>query len=103
MSNADAHRQIGTLYNEHHGWLATWLGHKLNCRNLGAELAQDTFLRLLTARLQWTTRDTLTAGIENLLDRYYLPAYSQLMRNSNNTSRLPASGAALSVSYHRRW
>ena len=30
-------------------------------------------------------------------------AYSQLMRNSNNTSRLPAPGAALSVGYSRRW
>ena len=50
-----------------------------------------------------TTRDTITAGIENLLDRYYLPAYSQLMRNSNNTSRLLAPGATLSVSYNRRW
>lgn len=57
----------------------------------------------LIGRYQLTARDTITAGIENLLDRYYLPAYSQLMRNSNNTSRLPASGAALSVSYNRRW
>lgn len=57
----------------------------------------------LIGRYQLTARDTITAGIENLLDRYYLPAYSQLMRNSNNTSRLPAPGAALSVSYNHRW
>ena len=70
MSNADAHRQIGTLYDEHHRWLATWLGHKLSCRNLGAELAQDTFLRLLTARLPQDLREPrayLTAIAKGLM------------------------------------
>ncbi|WP_229487660.1 TonB-dependent siderophore receptor [Pseudoduganella lutea] len=57
----------------------------------------------LTGRYQLTARDAITFGIENLLDRYYLPAYSQLMRNSNNTSRLPALGAVLSASYQHRW
>ena len=67
---ADAHRQIGTLYSEHHGWLATWLGHKLNCRNLGADLAQDTFVRLLGARLPPDLREPrayLTAVAKGLL------------------------------------
>lgn len=70
MSNADAHRQIGTLYHEHHGWLATWLGHKLNCRNLGAELAQDTFVRLLGARPPQDLREPrayLTAVAKGLM------------------------------------
>lgn len=70
MSNADAHRQIGTLYDEHHRWLSTWLGHKLSCRNLGAELAQDTFLRLLTARLPQDLREPrayLTAIAKGLM------------------------------------
>ncbi|MHA4871584.1 TonB-dependent siderophore receptor [Duganella sp. PWIR1] len=66
------------------------------------EVASYTTLDLVS-RYQITARDTLTAGIENLLNRYYLPAYSQLMRNSNNTSRLPASGAVLSIHYNRRW
>ena len=57
----------------------------------------------LIARVELTARGTLTVGIENLLDRYYLPAYSQLMRNSNNTSRLPAAGAALGIGYNLRW
>lgn len=47
MTTANARQQIGVLYNEHHGWLATWLSHKLHCRNLGADLAQETFVRLL--------------------------------------------------------
>lgn len=40
-------QQIGVLYSEHHGWLVGWLGKRLNCRNLGADLAQDTFVRIL--------------------------------------------------------
>ncbi|WP_288392697.1 TonB-dependent receptor [uncultured Herbaspirillum sp.] len=57
----------------------------------------------LVSRYQLTPKDSLTLGIENLLNRYYLPAYSQLMRNSNNTSRLPATGAVLNLSYSHRW
>jgi len=57
----------------------------------------------LTGRYQLTARDAITLGVENLLDRYYLPAYSQLMRNSSNTSRLPAPGANLSIAYNHRW
>jgi len=41
---------VGTLYSEHHGWLLGWLRRKLACRDDAAELAQDTFMRLLTAR-----------------------------------------------------
>ncbi|QBI00779.1 TonB-dependent siderophore receptor [Pseudoduganella albidiflava] len=57
----------------------------------------------LVGRYQVTAQGTVTIGVENLLNRYYLPAYSQLMRNSNNTSRLPAPGANVNVSYRHRW
>ncbi|WP_353156069.1 sigma-70 family RNA polymerase sigma factor [Herminiimonas fonticola] len=43
------HQQIGALYSEHHGWLVGWLGHRLHCKTLGADLAQDTFTRILGA------------------------------------------------------
>lgn len=70
IPNADAHRHIGSLYSEHHGWLAAWLSHKLDCRNLGADLAHDTFVRLLTARLPEDLREPrayLTAIAKGLL------------------------------------
>ncbi|MBB5391391.1 MULTISPECIES: sigma-70 family RNA polymerase sigma factor [unclassified Herbaspirillum] len=51
MSNAGVHQQIGVLYSEHHNWLAGWLSQKLKCRYLGADLAQDTFVRLFSGRL----------------------------------------------------
>lgn len=73
MSNVDAQREIGTLYSEHHGWLATWLSHKLNCKKLGADLAQDTFLRILTARLPHDLREPrayLTVVAKGLLNSH---------------------------------
>ncbi|MCY1282171.1 putative RNA polymerase sigma factor FecI [compost metagenome] len=35
------------LYREHHGWLNAWLHKRLGCRYNAADLAQDTFVRLL--------------------------------------------------------
>jgi len=38
---------LGTLYSEHHGWLKGWLARKLGDAHQAADLAHDTFLRLL--------------------------------------------------------
>lgn len=35
-------------YQQHHHWLQGWLGKRLGCRQQAADLAHDTFLRLLT-------------------------------------------------------
>ncbi|ATA52488.1 putative RNA polymerase sigma factor FecI [compost metagenome] len=43
------HQQVHTLYSEHHGWLQGWLRKKLGNTFDAADLAQNTFLRLLTA------------------------------------------------------
>ncbi|MGA8884693.1 MAG: TonB-dependent receptor [Acinetobacter sp.] len=48
-------------------------------------------------------KDTVTIGIENMFNRKYYPLYSQLMRNSNNTSHLVASGITLKMSYSHKW
>lgn len=39
--------QVRTLYRQHHGWLLGWLRGKLGCPDQAADLAQDTFTRLL--------------------------------------------------------
>lgn len=39
--------QIEALYSGHHGWLRGWLGKKLGDMHQGADLAHDTFVRLL--------------------------------------------------------
>ncbi|PMQ15376.1 putative RNA polymerase sigma factor FecI [Janthinobacterium sp. AD80] len=42
------HRQdIATLYADHHGWLQGWLRKKLGSTASAADVAHDTFLRLL--------------------------------------------------------
>ncbi len=43
------HHSIQTLYTDHHGWLQGWLWRKLGNASDAADLAQDTFVRLLTA------------------------------------------------------
>lgn len=37
----------GALYRDHHGWLFSWLRKRMGSRDQAADLAQDTFLRLL--------------------------------------------------------
>lgn len=41
---------VTELYVSHHGWLQGWLRHKLGCAQYAAELAQDTFVRILGTR-----------------------------------------------------
>lgn len=38
---------MSQLYGEHHPWLLRWLRGKLSCTDYAADLAQDTFVRLL--------------------------------------------------------
>ncbi|MBA6100054.1 sigma-70 family RNA polymerase sigma factor [Pseudomonas juntendi] len=38
------------LYHAHHNWLTSWLRRRLGCPQSAADLAQDTYLRLLQAR-----------------------------------------------------
>lgn len=40
---------IATLYADHHRWLQSWLRGKLGCAHHAADLAHDTFLRILSA------------------------------------------------------
>jgi RNA polymerase sigma factor (sigma-70 family) len=41
------HQQVEALYSHHHGWLRGWLGRKLGDSHQAADLAHDTFMRLL--------------------------------------------------------
>lgn len=38
------------LYRDHHRWLRGWLYRKVGCSHQAADLAQDTFVRVLGAR-----------------------------------------------------
>lgn len=41
------HQEMQVLYSNHHGWLHAWLRKKLGCAHRAADLAHDTFVRLL--------------------------------------------------------
>ncbi|BBA35814.1 RNA polymerase [Methylocaldum marinum] len=41
---------LNLMYVSHHGWLVGWLRNKLGCPDFAADLAQDTFLRVMLAR-----------------------------------------------------
>lgn len=41
---------VTTLYREHHGWLSIWLRKKLGNSFDAADLAHDTFVRLMSGR-----------------------------------------------------
>lgn len=78
---------VHTLYAEHHGWLQTWLRRRLGCTHNAADLAQDTFMRvLLRPQVLPTLREprayltTLAKGVvsehwrRQALERAYLDA-----------------------------
>lgn len=50
MACAAPSASLSTLYRDHHGWLAGWLRRKLGNGHDAADLAHDTFLRILAAR-----------------------------------------------------
>lgn len=45
-----SHAGLDALYRQHHGWLRGWLRHRLSNSADAADLAQDTFVRVLLAR-----------------------------------------------------
>ncbi|MBK5343362.1 sigma-70 family RNA polymerase sigma factor [Pseudomonas sp. TH49] len=63
---------LSLLYSDHHGWLQNWLRKKLGCSQRAADLAQDTFIRVLTLaepeRLQEPRAFLTTTAIRLLID-----------------------------------
>lgn len=45
---------VETIYKEHHNWLRGWLYQKVGCDQRAADLAQDTFVRLLQVQYKQT-------------------------------------------------
>ncbi len=41
---------LHVLYADHHGWLLGWLRRRLGCPHGAADVAQDTFVRILASR-----------------------------------------------------
>ncbi|ULU26068.1 sigma factor [Dyella terrae] len=50
ISSTPASRAVEALYADHHGWLRGWLRHRLGNESDAADLAQDTFVRVIRSR-----------------------------------------------------
>ncbi|OCX15311.1 TonB-dependent receptor [Ectopseudomonas hydrolytica] len=57
----------------------------------------------LISQYRLSDNDQISVGIQNLFNRDYYPLYSQLLRNNNNTSHLPAAGTVLTTTYTHNW
>lgn len=87
--SAPATQLVESLYSHHHGWLYQWLWRKLGCRDGAADLAHDTFLRVLSAKPTDALREpraylsTIANGLlvnhwrRLALERAYLAALAQ--------------------------
>jgi RNA polymerase sigma-70 factor (ECF subfamily) len=49
-SESALQQEVHALYSDHHGWLYGWLRKKLGCAHNAADLAHDTFLRVMASR-----------------------------------------------------
>lgn len=84
------HAQLDTLYREHHSWLNGWLRQRLNNSADAADLAQDTFVRVLLARTAGSLREprsyltTIARGLvidlyrRRSLEQAYLEALARI-------------------------
>lgn len=91
-ADAALRQQVQTMYCDHHGWLRSWLRRRLGCSEQAADLAHDTFVRVLASPLaadatRWREpRAYLTTVARNLvtdhwrrqaLERAYLETLAQ--------------------------
>ena len=90
LESAASREALHTLYRDHHTWLRGWIRRKLGCTHRAADLAQDTFCRLLEQRDSTglrSPRSFLATVARRLLiddsrrrdiERAYLECYSEL-------------------------
>ncbi|MEN5314776.1 sigma-70 family RNA polymerase sigma factor [Pseudomonas koreensis] len=65
---------VESLYHDHNRWLTGWLRRRLGCPESAADLAQDTFIRVLSARepaLITEPRAFLTTLAKRVLFNHY--------------------------------
>ena len=58
--SAPDHAALHVLYSEHNGWLKAWLRARMGNASDAADLAQDTFVRVLMARNAEAIREPRT-------------------------------------------
>lgn len=94
--------EVDLLYRSHHSWLSTWLRQRVGCHAHAADLAQDTFVRLLKARPAQPLREpraylsSIARGL--MIDQFRRKALEQAYLES--LSALPPSETP---SEEQRW
>lgn len=105
MSSAESaiQQQVHSLYHHHHGWLLGWLRRKLDGAQLAADsaadLAQDTFVRILVA---CQTRELAPEGLRE--PRAYLSTVAgRLLLNHRRRLSLEQAWCAALASQPEAW
>ena len=95
LESAASREALLTLYRDHHNWLHGWIRRKLGCSQRAADLAQDTFCRLLErdAPVELRTPRSFLATVARRLliddsrrrelELAYLDCYAELHGNTN--------------------
>ncbi|WP_437879901.1 sigma-70 family RNA polymerase sigma factor [Pseudomonas sp. LRF_L74] len=95
LPETDSIIPLDVLYGTHHGWLQGWLRRSVGCSQQAADLAQDTFVRLLVrgkpisdqaprALLARVARGlVIDHWRRDALERAYLEALAQLPESSH--------------------
>lgn len=90
LHETDSFVPLEVLYGIHHGWLRGWLRRSVGCSQQAADLAQDTFVRLLvrgkpiSGRAPRALLAHIARGLvidhwrRDALERAYLEALAQL-------------------------
>lgn len=74
LASDSANTTTAELYRSHHGWLSIWLRRRLHSVDLVADLAQDTFIQVLTTRQLEAIREPrafLTTIAKRVLANHY--------------------------------
>ena len=74
LAQPGVHQEVGGLYRDHHRWLQGWLRHKLGNAFDAADVAHDTFMRLLNREEAVAAREPrafLTTVAKGVLGNLY--------------------------------
>ncbi len=97
---------VSGLYHAHHGWLYAWLRKKLSCSHNAADIAHDTFVRVMASRelamldqpraylTRTATRLIIDETRHKKIEALYL---AELQRHAGDTQLYPSAEQLLDV------
>ena len=96
---------VGSLYTNHNNWLRGWLRKRLHCSETAADLAQDTFLRLVAKDQQTHLKEPrafLTTVASRVLSNHWRrerieKAYLEALANQPEACEISLEERALLV------